>query len=178
MSQLHVLIGNMAKKERRLHLLNHYIINTKEKKKKKRKEGTHHITLVPTGVAPGSSYNIKHMERLKPSVILCIFAFPRKESSNIVKMSWHFSWEHLTSSMSLSSAMMPSGAVRLALPAMVVPTEADSLTKPWYEERWKYGAWLFSSRISICRSAYAGRGWPLSCSACSQTNKLLKFSKK
>lgn len=33
-----------------------------------------------------------------------------------------------TSSMSLSSAMIPSGAVRLALAEMVVPTGEDSLT--------------------------------------------------
>lgn len=52
-----------------------------ERKEKKRKKGTHHITLVPTGVAPDRSYNIKHMERLKPSVILCICSFPRHWSS-------------------------------------------------------------------------------------------------
>lgn len=36
-----------------------------------------------------------------------------------------------TSSMSLSSAMIPRGAVRLALTEIVAPTGEDSLTYPW-----------------------------------------------
>lgn len=44
---------------------------------------TLHITLVPTGVAPGSSYNAKHTVRLNPSVTLNKSTSPRLDRNSI-----------------------------------------------------------------------------------------------